>query len=510
MLENKSILTHNPFTLGAEGAPWLNHEWLFQITVGLIERLGTGPGLVGLRITVTVALTFLLLHFGRRAGLAPGAALAVACLCVAGCRMRLFVRPELVTLLLVPFGINLYLTRFSRPTAQTALAMAGILVIGINFHGAILVLPAILGALLLGEGLSFFTKNGFSFQMIASGVVIISAAIGGALLNPWGWRVLLAPFRLAHLVAQPYVPNPEWLSPGPSDVPALYVALVLAWLIVVIWERQPVRWILLGVISILALRYVRNVGLFFVVLPLAITPALARIKLLQVASRRASLVAIATVLSLAALMIDAPGFPLGLGFSASRYPIGASLFLEHTGLLNHPVYNDVRFGGWLIGRNYPPFRPLIDDRNEIHEELLKEMWEIDNASSPKRWQALLDSYGCQSALLRFHEPLTVSTPQGEDLGRRGFSALWFPQDRWALLYWDDVAMVLADRTKSDPETLSAFEYRWVRPDDGDHMVMMARDDPAIHAGLKAELHRKVNEDPGCLRAHLLLARLAEQ
>ncbi len=71
-------------------------------------------------------------------------------------------------------------------------------------------------------------------------------------------------------------------------------------------------------------------------------------------------------------------------------------------------------------------------------------------------------------------------------------------------------MVLADRTKSDLEMLSAFEYRWVRPDDGDHMVMTARDDPAIHAGLKAELHRKVNEDPGCLRAHILLARLAEQ
>ncbi|RLE30095.1 MAG: hypothetical protein DRJ61_13300, partial [Acidobacteria bacterium] len=508
MVEHREVLTHNPFTLGADGAAWLNHEWLFQIIVALMERLGTGPGLIGLRILVTIGLTFLLMHFGRRAGLSSGAALVLACLCVAGARMRFYVRPELVTLVLVPLGVSLYLTRSHRRTAVTAAAVAVIAAVGVNLHAGILVLPAILGALVVAEVLTQISHQQSPLTVIRSGAAIVLGAIGGALFNPWGWQVLVAPFRLAHLVDKPWVPNPEWISPGPTDVPELYIALIAASVLFIFRERQLIRWMLLAVISVLALRYVRNVGLFFTVLPLAMAPALSRFGILRLTGRRASLAASALVLSLAAIMINAPGFPLGWGFSTEHYPVGASQFLERTGLIDQPVYNDVRFGGWLIGRNFPPFQPLIDDRNEIHEDLLKEMWEIHEASSPGRWQALLDRYGIETALLRYHEPLKVLTPEGGNLGQRGFSALWFPNKRWALVYWDDTAMVLVDREKTLPELVDAFEYQWVRPDDSAHLAIIAQDDPIARAGLISELQRKLHEDPECLRAHALLSRLS--
>ncbi|MEN8163461.1 MAG: hypothetical protein ABFS37_04975 [Acidobacteriota bacterium] len=508
MVEHRALMTHNPFTLGADGAAWLNHEWLFQITVALVERLGTGPGLIGLRILVTIGLTFLLMHFGRRAGLSSGSALVLACLCIAGARMRFYVRPELATLVLVPLGVSLYLVRMQRRTVVTAAAVAVISAFGVNLHGGILVLPAILGALVVAEALSVITERRSPLVVITSGAAIVVAAVGGALLNPWGWQVLAAPFRLAHLVDKPWVPNPEWISPGPADVPELYIALIGAWVLFVFRERHLIRWMLLIVISALALRYVRNVGLFFTVLPLAVAPALSRIDALRLTGRRVSLFASALVLSLAAVMIDAPGFPLGWGFSTDRYPVGASVFLERTGLLDHPVYNDVRFGGWLIGRYFPPFQPFIDDRNEIHEDLLEEMWEIDQASSPGRWQALLDRYGIETALLRYHQPLSVRTPEGTDLGLRGFSALWFPENRWALVFWDDTAMVLVDRTQGPPDLIAALEYRWVRPDDDAHLEIIARTDPAARAGLVSELQRKLNEDPECRRAQALVSRLS--
>ena len=568
MVEHRELLTHNPFTLGADGAAWLNHEWLFQVTVALMERLGTGPGLIGLRILVTIGLTFLLMRFGRRAGLSSGSALVLACLCIAGARMRFYVRPELATLVLVPLGVSLYLTRMRRRTAVTAAAVAAISAVGVNLHGGILVLPAILGALVVAEALTqishqlsaavgdvqhpaplshqgvlnvpsstpprpldrklhwaqhlthLATKAGEKFgfttiterrsplAVITSGTAIVVAAIGGAVLNPWGWQVLAAPFRLARLVDKPWVPNPEWISPGPTDVPELFIALIAAWVLFVFRERYLIRWMLLIVISALALLYVRNVGLFFTVLPLAVAPALSRIGILRLTGRRVSLVASALVLSVAAIMIDAPGFPLGWGFSTDRYPVGASVFLERTGLLDRPVYNDVRFGGWLIGRNFPPFQPFIDDRNEIHEALLEEMWEIDQASSPRRWQAFLDRYGIETALLRYHEPLNVRTPEGRELGLRGFSPLWFPEKRWALVFWDDTAMVLVDRTKGPPDLIAALEYRWVRPDDVTHLEIIAQNDPAARAGLISELQRKLHENPECRQAHALLSRLS--
>ncbi len=508
MVEHRTVLTSNPFTLGADGAPWLNHEWLFQVAVALIERLGAGPGLVGLRVLVTVGLVFLLIRFAREAGLSSGSALVLACLCVAGARMRFYVRPELATLVLLPLGVSLYLGRSHRRTAVTAAAIAVISAVGVNLHAGILVLPAILGALVIAEALTTIIEGRSPLTVISSGAAIVGAAIGGALLNPWGWHVLVAPFRLAHLVGKPWVPNPEWISPGPTDVPELYVGLFLAWGLFIFRERQPIRWMLLGVISALALRYVRNVGLFFTVLPLAVAPALAGISTLRRVAHRTSLIASAAALCLAALMIDVPGHPFGWGFSTGRYPVGASFFLEQNGLLGRPVYNDVRFGGWLIGRYYPPFQAFIDDRNEIHEGLLKEMWEIHEASSTRRWQALLDSYGIETAMLRYHEPLSVLTPDGEDLGQRGFSALWFPEKRWALVFWDDTAMVLVDREKTRPELVEAFEYHWVRPDDSVHLEIMVHDDSINREALIAEIERKLYEDPECQRALWLLSQLS--
>jgi len=501
MLENRRVLAHNPFTLTADGATWLNHEWLFQVIAAMIELLGSGPGLIGLRILCSVLLIFMLIRFGRYFGLP-------AALCVFGARMRFYVRPELATLILVPLGVYVFLTRKRRRTMVSATLLGAISAIGINLHGAILVLPGILGALVIGEWIDDIAKRRSPNPTIIAGITIVTSSVGGALCNPWGWHALIAPFRLAHLVGKPWVPNPEWISPGPTDVPELYIALVVSWALFVVRERNPVRWILLAVMSALALRYVRNVGLFFTVLPLAVAPALAGIGVLRHAGRRASFGAAALVLGLAALMVDAPGFPLGLGFSIDRYPVGASSFLEQTGLLNQPIYNDVRFGGWLIGRYFPPVQPFIDDRNEIHEDLLKEMWEIDQASSPKRWQALMDRYHIQTALLRYHEPLRVVTPAGEDLGFRGYSALWFPQSRWALVYWDDTAMVLVDRTRTTPDLVAAIELRWVRPDDVTYLMTIAQGDPLTRASMVGELRSKLKGDPECRRAQDLLRRLS--
>jgi hypothetical protein len=162
----------------------------------------------------------------------------------------------------------------------------------------------------------------------------------------------------------------------------------------------------------------------------------------------------------------------------------------------------------LIGRYYPPVQPFIDDRNEIHEDLLKEMWEIDQASSPRRWQGLMDRYDIHTALLRYHEPLRVLTPSGEELGYRGYTALWFPQKRWALVYWDDIAMVFVDRTKARWDLIENLEYHWVRPDDSAHLEIIAQENPAARAGIVAEITRKLTGDPTCRRARWLMSRLS--
>jgi hypothetical protein len=63
-------------------------------------------------------------------------------------------------------------------------------------------------------------------------------------------------------------------------------------------------------------------------------------------------------------------------------------------------------------------------------------------------------------------PTTRSYPDGTT---RAFDRPWFvtylPRNRWALVYWDDQALVFLDRAKVAPAWLAAHEYRWTIPGD---------------------------------------------
>ncbi len=55
MLQHREVLRFNPFTLTAEIAPWLDHEWLFQIIAAAAEAAAGVHALVLLRIALSRA-----------------------------------------------------------------------------------------------------------------------------------------------------------------------------------------------------------------------------------------------------------------------------------------------------------------------------------------------------------------------------------------------------------------------------------------------------------------------
>jgi hypothetical protein len=327
-------------------------------------------------------------------------------------------------------------------------------------------------------------------------------ASASPVLNPYGWKLYSVPLKIAHLVGLPHIPNPEWISPSPADFPPLYVALAVGLLVLAARERDPTRWLLFAIGSLLALRYVRNVGLFFALLPIAIAPALARLTADRQRYRPgAATAAAATVAAIVALsVVISPQYHLGFSFSNSFYPHRACDFMEREGLLTGPTYNDVRFGGYLIHRYSPDRQVFIDDRNEIHEPLLSEIYRLLQTSDQAGWQSMLDGYGITTALLRYNQPFRVGSPTGDFVESRGFSALWFPAHEWALLYWDDTAMVLAKRSVADPTLLDRFEYRMIRPDDLEHLQRRLANDPEIRPAVAAELARVLEEQPDNRRA----------
>jgi hypothetical protein len=511
ILDHHAVPRSDPFSTTAEGTPWIDHEWGFQLMLAAVERLGGAPLLVLTRAMLVAALAVMLLVFGFRSGLSPPAALVLAVLCLYGARIRFFLRPELTTLLIAPLVVWIFLHRREQGGRGWLVAIAGLMAAGANLHAGILVVPPLLAGLLAAELLQWrWTRRGP--QPLGSGALALAVAAVAPVLNPYGWHLYGVPIEIARLVGRPHIPNPEWISPSFFDVPPLYVAIAAGLLLLALAERRAARWALFVIAAALALRYVRNVGLFFALLPIAVAPALASLPALGrggVAARRPlwRVAAVALAVLVVASMVAEPGRAPAFEFSDRFYPVQALAFIERQDLAAAPLYNDVRFGGFLIRHSYPQQRAFLDDRNEIHEPLLAEIHSILGSSDPRAWQAMLDRYGVEVALLRYNPPFTVLRPDGRTVGRRGFSALWFPDERWALVYWDDIAMVLVDRATADPALLERFAYRVIRPDDADELRARIAADPAFALVAAAELARKLAEQPDCERALALYEQL---
>jgi hypothetical protein len=280
-------------------------------------------------------------------------------------------------------------------------------------------------------------------------------------------------------------------------------------------ERRYAHWVLWLMTAVLALRHVRNVGLFFVLLPVSVAPALAAWRALAQGDRqsahrgrrRADLLAVSAVAVFTLSLMIAPHPRFGFGFAKDYYPDSACAFLDAEGLPRAQLYNDVRFGGYLIHRYAPKRLVFQDDRNEIHEPLLRRIWEIFQASDVAAWNDMLAGYETDTALVRYHPPITVTDPVGNNLGVRGFSALWFPAETWALVYWDDVAMVFVRRDDAPAELLERHEYRVIRPDDLSHLAARIASDEGFRAEVARELERAFRNQAGS-RA-LAIRRLVE-
>jgi hypothetical protein len=348
----------------------------------------------------------------------------------------------------------------------------------------------------------------WNWQTFASGIAGLITAVLALLVNPYGWHLFAVPVRLAHLVDQPFIPNPEWISPVFVQAPFLYLTIVATTALLVLRERRADRWILFIMAAALALRHIRNVGLFFVLLPAVVAPALASWRALTVSGDdqgrpqlRANLLATVAAIVLAVSIAAAPWPRFGFGFAEEYYPTRACSFLDAEGLPGAQLYNDVRFGGYLIGRYFPPRQVFQDDRNEIHETLLREIWEIFETSDVAQWSALLARWDIDAALVRYHPPISVTNPDGDDLGDRGFSALWFPSRTWALVYWDEIAMVLVRRGTVPEELLERHEYRVIRPDDLDHLRQTLNANDSLRFEAADELARAFDQAPAGWRAH---------
>jgi tetratricopeptide (TPR) repeat protein len=330
-----------------------------------------------------------------------------------------------------------------------------------------------------------------------------------SVLNPYRFDPLTLPF---HLADHPWFRQEvlELQPPRPAAWPGLYVMTALLGLgLVGTATRLPL------IPALLAVPFVR-LGLsairFVFLLELVAAPILARTLTIITGGlrgrlgRRLVLAGAIVVLGATVIVAGLAGFgagPMadsrkvaGFGVNPRWVPEGALRYLDARGLEGR-VFNAFHFGGYIEWRDFPRRMPIIDGRGLVPRSLLEEIHFA--RAYPTHLERIRARFGLEVAVMDY--PSYSGEAVEDVLGPDADAALAAPE--WALVYWDDVALVYLRRSGPHAAVIARDEYRHVKPANGAAGIVRLLDDPVRLERARAELQRNVAETRSAIGLLLL-------
>jgi len=496
------------FSFTSRGTPWVDHEWLFQLALhGAHAALGPYAFVLIKAAAALGAASIGYLGARRIAGdrVSASGALALAAAGMVGLRPRLGERPEIVSFPFVALTALLLLDLAARPQrpARRVAMLGAATIVWVNLHASALLAPA-LGAAIAAGCLADWARGGDrprALEGLRSVGLGAAACLAALAVNPFGLRVYALPWSLARALAPGNLVNPEWLPPTWLGFPLFYcmAAVMSAFALMRLARGTPLAGPLAGVAFLaLALGFSsnRNIGIFFAVLPLVAAPW----RPTRIPGAWTGVAGVAVCLLAGLWMIGSPpsGTEFGVGVQPGRFPVAAADYVDAR-LTEARLYNDVASGGYLIWRGYPRRRVFVDGRNEVHAALLRDLSSaLDDGVA---WQSLMDRHQVEGALVLYRaERIAFRDAATGRLSESSWSELHFPRSRWALVYWDDMAMIFVKRDGKYAPPAAGSEYLFLRPE-AFRLGLGGAQEGAPGAEVSRELARRLAEDPGCRLAN---------
>lgn len=400
----KQGIPHNDiFSYTAQGEKWVVHEWLTDVIFYLIHS--ADPNLLVLFKGLVIALTFLVLSILT---IKEIALLPILVLLLSATASRLFfdVRPQIFSYLF--FTLLLFLLY-----KDILLLVPPLFLLWCNLHSGF-----ILGlfVLFLWTGEAMWKKEEDRFRWVF--IFLLSFSL--TFVNPNGWHLyqhalnLLGWKEVQDIIV-------EWLSPNfhRMDVLPFEVLIFVFFFSFIFAKSIRVIDLVLGVILLhLALQAVRHIPLFSILsAPIMIS----------------NLSDVSNVLEERLSWFTKPLaflFPFLLSLSQvvalPTYKDMFSVFVQYTEhffpLLNAKkinqeegnIFNEYKWGGYLIFNCYPKKKVFIDGRAEVYKKkgTLNDCLAIVNAQAG--WESLLKKYKISLLLLDKNSPLSKVLMERED------------------------------------------------------------------------------------------------
>jgi hypothetical protein len=433
IIAHRAVPYHDVFSFSMPDASFTPPEWLAEVAMAwLYDHFGWTGLVAATALSVAAALAMLLRVLLRT--LAPVHALIATVLTWAVVMPHIFARPHIFVLpMLVAWVTALVAARAEDRAPSPWLAL--LITLWANLHSSY-IFGIVLAALLAGEAILLASDRRARLRALGGWGLFGVLSVGAALITPFGIDGLLQPFRLAQM-HDAFVWLVEWQSPNfqryhPLE---LWIMVVLFAALSLGWRLPLTRAAMLLLMLHMALEHQRYVEQLGFVAPLLVAPALgAQLKerlggraVLPLDRRMAELAKPASARGIAlagAILLAVSAAALHGDAVRERNNITPAAALaavegRHT---EGPVFNDYRFGGYLILRGIKPF---IDGRYSYGDPFIRRYFEV-TAASRDQLPALLDEYGITWTLLYSQTPAVV---------------LLDHLPGWRRFYTDDIAVV---------------------------------------------------------------------
>ncbi|MHC4503928.1 MAG: hypothetical protein ACYTFI_11535, partial [Planctomycetota bacterium] len=489
-------------------------HWAFGLGAYLVHEVFDVNGLVVLKALFAAGAFTLVYLLARKRGAGAIAAAAVVTLGVLASRKRFLERPHMFTMLgLAGFAYLIALIRDARRPGSTegpdcpdgrgrrrlvwvilVCAIPVLAMLWANLHAGCLFGVGLVAFEAAGEGVTWLWRRSRSGPedpatararslMLLFGAAALASAVT-VMLTPAGWVVYA--YNFWHVGLDEVVVLNEFVMAKPLAQPFFYVLLVTGVVALAVeWRKvrpaEPIALVAFAALAVYAVRGIPNLAL--VAVP-AIAPRLSglwqRAGTLRYLTRAkgyldgvrpmvvSTVVGVALIAFPFACHLVSWQYPIGLGVARDFVPEGSAGFIERE-VESPRVFNDLASGGYLIWRWHPGRQVFFDGRtNAYPREFIKSVCKFDEpdpdtarelAGLPRherlvlrgrmmreRFEDLLESHDTNCALI---------------LHRPGGNRFWpaFDLDRWAVVYAEEAALVLARRTAQNRELIEKHENK---------------------------------------------------
>lgn len=463
ILNTHAIPRQDMFSFISPPLPWTAHEWLSEVIMALVHRASGLTGVViffALIIAVTYYSFFRMLRAGKENILLV---VAVFLLATASSQLHWLARPHVFSLGLLMIWYHL-LDGYHYRDRNLLYILPPLMLLWVNLHGGFVAGFVLLGIYLLGNIVNSLTaseaERGPYLQKCKYLGLITLLCLLAALINPFGYHILLFPFNL---VSNQYIMDNvmEFVSPNFHEpLPFKYFFLLMIAVFAVSRER-------LSLVEIALILFFTNMALYSVrYIPLLViiaAPVMLR-KLglivgqasgrpIEFLKKRAEAIAaidnsakgwLWPVAGVAAVVFSAAGGRLDYTFSPEKKPVAAVEFLKKEPIRGN-MFNNDEFGDYIIYAAWPDYRVFFDGRIDMYgAERLKEYNKI--VSFKQGWEDVLDKYRIDWIIFDAKSEL---------------SRFLLKNDGWRLIYADRVAHIFVKNIPDYQYLLN--RYRDVKP-----------------------------------------------